>query len=999
MNAQVRSYLLLLVGVVGLVVGAGAWQRHAERIEQDRIEAARQVRASADARRRAGWKPAPRTGLEWATVWIQDGGKTGEGKRAMTARVVVGDERVVAGQRARVIEVVRTTDADGVVAFATEGFKLSVQQAPGVPLASVEDESFSAFVLQGLEDPNRNGEFVTVPLYAVGVQHPALGEKIAPAPMSAAPMAQTITMGWKCPDISIKHNGVLQEGQYVTFVVKRQTIEDGMVTHLYGADRFADVGAGAEGEWQTDINGVVRQNLGDGGGLAQIYFPNGAGALFQRPNDRRDERADPPTEFAAEVWCYHRGVRVRVSEGNDVEIDLGGLAIQVHGEPGAWACAWLWDVQGVGEELPIQAELRLDGAGNGSMTGLMPGRYVMMQRKGGELDWNSMSPRQWVNVQPDGKALEVTLAALASPSPGNVLIYAYDYGAEPVSVDLYNAEDPCDLRASGSQIDINLGVAAVLKTGNTGFYLDGVPGQHLCYEVTLRASVLYLGTDQVPGMPSNVWWRGSDAHRDMPCVGGETGYVLRETDGRQPDADFMVIPGGIRSGPVYEWPEPWTEGEGMGMHWVWGEPYAWEIIYPDESTKSVGLKLGIASGLSDGVAYETEDLQICSNVYADLLQGGKISANCVLGHDTRIGTGANPLPEAARMGLEWGEWWPQTEVRLVEGGVGSFLGNVCPYCLGPVWRWPSTGAHVYGYCGQCGSDARTYVRTPTVGAGEYQVRVVRYRPERRSALLLTRWLRPVDYIENDDYIETYEGLTRWVTRHAVLGTWANGFVDGDDAADIAARHGIEADLFVQPKALPNPYVRRPGTFDVTCTMADDSSRTFRVTVRPGSYPTAIRPFRKTAAAEGGEPARFGFIKDVTNIQFVEGEGGPLCPWQLVADVPALVMAETPIADQADTPWAGQFVMRFGEPHATVDGFGRIWVAFADEGKIRVVVRSSPQRAWEERTPAFDEGDQEYKSPCVMCMSTGRVHVSATLVGGKSIMRMSCDDGESWGAPG
>jgi len=260
---------------------------------------------------------------------------------------------------------------------------------------------------------------------------------------------------------------------------------------------------------------------------------------------------------------------------------------------------------------------------------------------------------------------------------------------------------------------------------------------------------------------------------------------------------------------------------------------------------------------------------------------------------------------------------------------------------------------------------------------------------RRSSLVLVKWLRPLDYTIGSGYVPV---------SHAVMATWSNGFLDGEDTEDIRADNACEGAVYVQPKVLPNPYVRRVGNFEVDLVMADNSTRTVRVQVRPGSYPQEILKLRKAEAAEaGGDAARCGFIKDVTDIRFVEGEGGPLCPWQIVADNPALVDEQTPFEDREETPWACQALGLSGDPHLTTDGAGRVWLATVTDGRVRVLVRDSPQRPWEEQTPAFDEEDQ-FSDPCIMCTPDGRIYVMATRVGGRSVLRRSVDQGRTWEAP-
>jgi len=990
--------------VVVAVIGAGTWQRYAQKAERERMEAARQVRAPAGTVRQTA-----RTGMEWAHEKGQAGKMIG-----------VGDQYVVGGVTCQVIEVKHATDASGVVAFEESGISLTVEKTAGVAMANVEDPRFAAFVLKADDTGARGG----APLqYSVGVYHPATGMRIAPSPPSEKPIIATLTMGWACPNITVKLNGVAQAGQFVTFVARRHVADqEGLVEHWYGADRFG-VG-GVDGEWETDGDGIVRQNLNDGGALQQVYFPSGEGALMQRQGDRRDEQADQPDEYLEELWCCYRGCKVRVVEGQDCEIDVVTGSIAVTGQANCRVYAQLVGVEfdPEGRVLEWDGLCDLDGAGQGTITGLRPGRYVVMQRvwTGAEVDWTYICRRRWANVM-GGSAAEVAMGSMEEPGAGKNLGYVYSYGADLIEVEMYKAlyalPGGPELLASGSRLEYAWTGLGVIIGGGTARLIGTGPDPGQCWECALGGSFLLLDEGAIGDEINTVWWSSNKAHRDLPSW--QPLPIARETNDYVEDVAFHQMPGGVYSGmcvPHGEGEWYWDPGIEMYEYRFDDSPiYTWDIVTEDggylDSERLVELNVLYQeeSGLWQ---YQDYYASAAGTVYVPPLSGGKLAGDVVEGQAVRIGSGANPLPEAARMGLEWGELPASIEVRVQAGnGCAGRVGEtVCPACYGPVWRWPTLVAtYTYGWCTDpgCAADARTYVRTPTVAAGAYDVRVTRERPDgtaqagagsrlsmrngiRRTALTLVKWLRPVDYTIGSGYVPV---------THAIMATWSNGFIDGEDTGDIRTDNACEGAVYVQPKILPNPYVRRVGEFEVDCIMADDSTRTFRVQVRPGSYPQPIVKLRKAAAAEaGGDPAKCGMIKDVTNITFVSGEGGPLCPWQVVADNPVLVDQQTPFEDAQETPWACQMLGLSRQIHSTVDGAGRIWRAMNDEGRIRVLVRDSPQRPWVERSPAFDEKDA-FQRPRIMCMSDGRVYVGARRIGGKCVLRMSPDDGMRWEALG
>jgi len=85
-----------------------------------------------------------------------------------------------------------------------------------------------------------------------------------------------------------------------------------------------------------------------------------------------------------------------------------------------------------------------------------------------------------------------------------------------------------------------------------------------------------------------------------------------------------------------------------------------------------------------------------------------------------------------------------------------------------------------------------------------------------------------------------------------------------------------------------------------------------------------------------------------------------------------------------------------QPHLCKDAAGRLWLVHNQDGDILVKHRDSPQRAWEEHTDAFGEGDHEH--PTIATMPDGALLVSATRASSQEteIVR-STDDGESWSA--
>lgn len=839
--------------------------------------------------------------------------------------VVVGDHYTVGGRDAVVTRVIRQTAGDGTVTLGEPDITLSVEMVSGVPLADVDDGHFAAFILASGDR------------YAVGLYHPGLGTRIAPAPMALKPIDETIIAAWLCPDITIRERGVAVEGAHVSFVLRRAGTEDEVVEHWYGADRFVDVGSGVEGEWRTDASGIVKHERADGSALEDIYFPRGHNALFQRVTDLRDPMAQPPGEHMQALWCYHKGHRVQVVEGIPAVIDFEGSTVTIAGEPNARAHLALYHAsdQPAGYH-QVAYNVVLDGAGDGTINNVIAGEYVVWQRPE-EVGppWSKVSPRKWLTVPEGGTNVNIDLGAMvAAPGAGLARIDVYDYGADAVSVDFYQGIAPCDYIASGSSLVHGVGDSFVVKTADTGYYVDSINGGDGCYEVTLRQKVLIIYIDDEGNALGNTWWRGSDGHRDffraIPVQ-----YQLVEVDGLQPTVEFDDVPIGLLSEePTYPWPAP-TMVEGPPNEWAWADHYFWEVRARDGTVIAPITTWPEGDGLYDGDPIGSEDIERLTIVIEPDLRGGKLSGNVVALTDDEIEQAA--LPEAARMGLEFGRWQPVIEVRVIDDEGAAAAARtvaVCPYCQGPTHRFPSTVDYTFGYCTQCGSDARTYMRSPTVPEGGYDVRVVAYTPQQRIQVLLARWLRPVNYVENDDYVvANYAGLglVRWVCQHPVLATWDGAFTDGDDADAIGAANGLDDPAYVQPK-LAISALAGTGTYIIGAVLAGAVAHEFRATLAPGAAtPWLLTQLPKIGGATpGGDAAAVHFADDITSIAADEQiPGGNL--FTVVGDVPGLVQIQTPIEDLADTPWACQFLALPSDlaQFRGADGFTHVYVTGPD----------------------------------------------------------------------
>ena len=836
--------------------------------------------------------------------------------------MVEGDKLTLGGVQCTVIEVQHATDALGQVSFTESNISLTIELSAGVPLAEVNDPTLAAFVLKTTNGSN----------YAVGVYHPWFGMKIAPSPPSAKPIAEIITTCWLFPEVTISHDGVAQEGANVTLLALRTSESDGLVAHLHGADRFVDTISGKTGEWETNASGVVKHQHGDGCPLADIYLPCGEGAMFQRSGDLRDSQAAAPDEYLSELGCYYRGAHVVIEEGTPASIDLEAGTIHVTGDPGCNVYAWLYDIGLGAPDLGVMAgTVVLDGGGAGDITGLADGHYILAQRTAGITDFSSICQRQEIDLA-DGATVNVAMGSMETPAAGDSIAYIYHYGATLADVTVYEYGPSANVLptvyGTGGRVEWTGDGTAMVQGHDT--WRAVIPDTGPCWELVLYGRLLMVSRDPtVPfSGPAAVWWNAALPHRDFTLLWPQV--HAEEEDGDVPDLAFYEMSCGLYSDITTEWLGEATWGAEAPGSYAWvsiTQIYlTWDIVDAAGNVLIDGAAVTPASDATVGHYGGTGGVQwkyghsTASTAYVHPLIGGKLSGNVVAGEGDVIDV--DWWPEAVRMGLEFGEWQPETEVRLITdalagsdeiGAVGARIMNVCPYCLGPVHKPPSDVDHSMGYCMQCASDARTYMRTPTVSEAVYDVRVRKRLPWGfTTEYLLAKWTRPVNYLENDDFLyDNWKvlGYDRWVAQHVTMGIWGAGtLTPGDDTDDIKAANNLTTDVYVQPKVIPGS-IEVEATYTIGFTMADSSTEYFEITLYPGEEdPRPLTRVTKLGPATGEETLTAAdFVKSLHSIVVDDPGDSDANYFSVVADNPAIVDQMTPIENQEQTPWVCQLI--------------------------------------------------------------------------------------------
>jgi hypothetical protein len=377
--------------------------------------------------------------------------------------------------------------------------------------------------------------------------------------------------------------------------------------------------------------------------------------------------------------------------------------------------------------------------------------------------------------------------------------------------------------------------------------------------------------------------------------------------------------------------------------------------------------------------------------------GGKAWGD-LLGHQPTAPT-VPDLPEAARLGLEHGRFLPAVVQRyLAQTGEAreSWLGWICPYCLCMSLIWPGSA---YGYCPQCGADARTYLHGPPLSEGRYRLCHILQGPNRRrQEVWCGRWYRPLEYAETDAYLVMYQGLPRWVCQHPVLGEWEGGtWRPGTDAEELeqAWCQGGER-LLVRPKLQIVGQVVGDARYRLRYRTDSGELRHLDFALTAGESGLKLLSAQAPVWAEARDPAQLLFIRRVTSVSLLEPAQDPGNHFYVVGDVPSLVLQRLRIHRAAASYFAIQLA-----PLALPSGpdlrrtpDGRLFVAFVREGDVYVAQRPSPQRPWSQ--PVAITAGGCYTDPSITILPAGVIVVAYTdATRGSQHLAISYDDGRDW----
>ncbi len=902
----------------------------------------------------------------------------------MKTTVEVGDVYEIGGQQMTVVEIKRSTDANGVVAFESARVTARLYRTAGDPLVVGFDQHFAAFLLQDQSGAR----------YCVGVYHPGLGERIQPGVPKAPPFIEDFIMCWAPGQVQVLIDGEPAANQTVSLVMERATADGTAMCLLpdkYKLLKWSDewqalVDSGQrDGCYKTDANGYVyNAALGE-----PLMFPRGHGAWGQRRDDRLYDGAPQPDEYVQRVWLYFRGQRVELVEDQDAVLDWRTATIVVTGPANAWVSAELEHAGNDPTSVTCRVTKQIPAGGELVLSGLYPGRYCISAWLPGsgtdERDWSAIARRQWVEVGP-GQTAEVAVN-FEQPPDGYYLMYVYTSGADSEAgikvwgVLFSGYEVVGETDEDGAVIVPSDPPPGNMLVNDPHWGYQQIRGDGPTYEATLAGRfvlALSLGFGDEGG-----WWAFPSAAHDH-LDGFDPGWRVKVVQTGEEIATEEIRIGARTQAPVPHLPPGEIDG------WTFTAPSAtYDIILTDADGRYL-MTLQQAGEVS-------RDGRDWSKLVLEPI-GGKPWGD-VLEHQPSHSTDPD-LPEAARIGLEHGAWRPGIWLRAVREDAKpreAWLGWVCPYCLCMTWIWPGTG---YCYCPQCGADGRTYMHGPPLPEGRWGLRWVAVGPGAwRRETPTEHWYRPLEYAETDAYLAMYHGLPRWVCRHPVLGEWDNGtWYEGVDAEDLEAIWCDDDErLLVRPKLQIVGQIAGDATYRLRYRTDDGDLRHIDFALKAGDSGIVLLNNLAPVWAEAKDPAEVLFVRRVTSVALLEPDVDPGNHFYVVGDVPSLVVQRMRIKLREAAHVALQLspltVLSGPDLRKTADG--RLFIAYVKDGDVWVAQRPSPQRRWSGHVRLTAGG--HYADPSITILPTGRIVVAYTdITDGSQHIAVSSDDGATWG---
>ncbi len=932
---------------------------------------------------------------------------------------------------ARGITVERKHTVSGTVSFDTPGGPVTAY----VYKARSEDVALNGACVYLVEEMPDERDHAPTSRYAVMVDDAYWGRRIQPSEFREGPLTESFTMGYRLEGRTLQ-DGEPIENANVSLELSLETAEDGRVvcwdsleynelvydgdldTYVAGAVVLAPIRTNAEGRWE-------------------FIAPKGHGALYQRKADRRDDTQETASRglsrYVHEVRAAYKGRMAIAAEGQEAVIDILSGSLEITGEPGVRLRVGTLDNPGDRYTMPAGGSFTISGLPEETHS------IVAFKMTGGNT-WDQTwgCPRVLAEVK-RGQTTSVTLPPMEHYTEPEFLcgrVYRR-FGVPASGIDIVAIDrESCEV------------TGVIATTDGDGYWSATVPPEGLEGEPFVHDP--YWGSVPILGVPYSdvvLGARAYSAHHEM----------YRPEAWRRPSrghSNFGFCPGSVVV-RACEGDEVFATGPTSYGGWITeGVLPGFQYIADIEALVEYGPVLREYDLVIDGQCvvpgfvlraqsfegWETEPGQYrCAGYYpeAKFFLGGKVHGNVLRDDKERV---KDNLPEAARVGLEFGERQAYIEVRARrEDGVSEVRSGladlVCPYCGGPAHRDPS-GVYLRGFCLQCANafgradamDCRGYFETPALAATDgvgYRLRAVQVseREGEWSRLLRYHW-RP-DLYDETDYFVTQSGpgqptnAPRWVAKHVdeVGDGLGFGKFDSDEAEPFTPGHTLEyfkglpeidreLGLAGLKLRFPAGYVA-PAAYvvEIDCVRGDGCVETKRVTIPAGSKgPDGDDPFGdvvrvveidKLRAEEKTWPyPDTGLYVGVVEVRLVEPEGAPGCKFAIVNDVPLLASPEgVPVEVKAATPVALQIVGAWGNPHVLDDAVGQLFMFYVERGNIQMSRRAGLPDSWSAPRRVTEGGDGD--EPWADKDDRGQLILVCNRGINEVQMLRSLDDGRHW----
>lgn len=937
----------------------------------------------------------------------------------MRTRFSVGDRLALFGGTGEVVAGALTQDGTATMTVDGESAAASVLQAAG------PDEALEGAQVWLVREVDGDG-------YADGwtlmVDDPYWGVRVQPAEFGPLPLEERFEMGYRLRG-RVLVAGAPAAGANVSLELVQRCGADGDLT-MWDSEEYNELvySTGLE-TWVEgpEVRAPIRTTTD---GRWAWTAPCGHGAAYQRASDWVHSAAEAdgllPQRWLHEAWACYEGRRVLLTEGTEGVIDVDSASVVVRGTAGAWLKVGVMDDTGEAFCVPAGGEV--------TITGLPATDVSIVQYRlagGGEWDSTAGCPRTTVGVL-EGAQTVVQMPPIEDYLLEDNILAGRVYerpGVPAANLDVV-------------ALDLESGeIAGVLaRTDGTGFWSvyippEGLGGQPIIHDPKWGTvpvlggpySDIVLGARAYSGWTSQtraeLWRKGAFGHKNYPVT--TAGVVVVDPAAEMEYETSSTGYGGwvtVHSLPKFRYLAELEELLASGP-----QLRSYDVRCGDDV-----LEAGFTLASQPFEEWETP-VGACRAAghypSVKLLLGGKMHGNVLRDAADRVAEG---LPEAARMGLEFGQWRPVAEVRT--GATGGALrqlalsGHLCPYCGAPAERVPAGGRASQGYCVQCAEtfgspmamDCRTYFRSPTTEPGTKRSRVG-LRRQLSSAWqdVVSHW-RPDHYDEVDAYI-TQSGAgqpttaPRWQARHSdeLAAPGIAGF-DGDAQPPYLVGHDlgyysglptVGRDLgaaqfkvaFAAGYVLPLSLV-----VDVDCVLLDGSVETRRVALPAGlSGPSASNPFGDVVRVHCAPKLRAeglpwpyrgcGLYVGVRDVRLVSPQDAPGARFRIVCDVPFLASPLGALVERGhSTPVALQVTSVWGNPHLACDGLGQVFVLHTDEGLIHVHRRGGLLDAWDGGNSLSNDGPSDHawagKDP------TGGLLIVCESVGAGTSAATSRDDG-------